>query len=196
MGLQYENRLGDTYHLQEGKTPAGKPRYYMGRKLSGTPLGVLPEGYEIYEAPERGQVFVRKIQPSAITSLERTMTADAIRRLSGLEHVIVDIEANSLVIYVSSMSITEADDTVVMLAGAVPTSLAPRHRERLIKRSTYTKMLRFVLVNPDRRGFTVQRWCFRGSIDNWIFLDGPALLEDLVKKYAKHLGKESFFDLM
>ena len=46
MALRYENRRGQIYHLQMGKTPTGQPKYYMGLKINGTPLDVVPEGHE------------------------------------------------------------------------------------------------------------------------------------------------------
>jgi len=63
------------------------------------------------------------------------------------------------------------------------------------KHVRYSPMMRFVLRDADERLFEVQRWCFRGSIDGWICLDGPASLPMLVDKYAPHLGHESFFEL-
>src|ERR1700677_4073365 len=109
--LQYENRRGDLYYLQEGKTSTGKPKYYAARKLTGVPLEALPDGYAIYERPENAQVVVRKVKPSPITEFERRQAED-----------------------------------------------------KWIKRSQYTKMLRFDLVDPDKRTYFAQRWCFRGSI--------------------------------
>ncbi len=59
----------------------------------------------------------------------------------------------------------------------------------------YRPMMRFTLADKETRGFTVERYCFRGRIDGWIFIDGPAMLSALVKKYVKNLGRESFFEL-
>jgi hypothetical protein len=61
------------------------------------------------------------------------------------------------------------------------------------------KVLRFTLVDEDDRTFHAQRWCFRGSVDDWIGLwssggDGP--LTDLVKRFCPHVGRESFYELM
>ena len=64
------------------------------------------------------------------------------------------------------------------------------------KSLTYSPMLRFSLESEDQREFLVQRYCFLGSIDDWIHLESSSSLKDMVKKYCKHLGKESFFDLM
>jgi len=56
-------------------------------------------------------------------------------------------------------------------------------------------MMQFVLVDKKTREFEVERWCFRGSVDDWIGLDSSTDLEALVKKYGCHLGKESFYEL-
>jgi len=58
----------------------------------------------------------------------------------------------------------------------------------------YSAMLRFRLVDEDRRTFTAERFRFRGAIDDRIFLDGPDHLKTLVEKYMKLLGTEVFFD--
>ncbi len=61
------------------------------------------------------------------------------------------------------------------------------------------KVMRFMLVDEKDRTFRVQRWCFRGSIDQWIDLwesRSEGTLADLVKTFSPHIGKESFFELM
>ena len=58
----------------------------------------------------------------------------------------------------------------------------------------YSPMLQFLLEDEKRRTFTAQRYCFIGSIDDWIDI-GHGPLTTLVKRYVKHLGQESYFDL-
>jgi len=197
--LQYENRMGVLYYLQEGKTSTGKPKYYTARKLTGVPLEVLPDGYEIYERPENAQVVVRKVKPSPITEFERKQVEDIVRRTSGLDHFIVDIEDHALVIYTAAMNRAEGDHFIAMLAGTFPgigSSAADSLRETIAKKMQYTPMLRFNLVDPDKRIYFAQRWCFRGSIDGWFLLGRPGTLAKLVEEYAPHLDRESFFELM
>jgi hypothetical protein len=55
-------------------------------------------------------------------------------------------------------------------------------------------MLQFLLEDEKRRTFTAQRYCFIGSIDDWIDI-GHGALTKLVKRYVKHLGQESYFEL-
>jgi len=194
--LEYTNRRGDVYVLQEGKTRTGKPNYYMGRKITGKALDQVPEGHEIYESPEQGQVFIRKIKPTEILPFERELVVEGVRRYSGIAHVIVDIEEDALIVYMPTRTEADVAELIRTLGGAIPRSKVEEFRQSTMRSTLYEKLLRFELIDSKRRLFSVERWCFRGSIDDWFYLEGPAPLAGLVKKYAKHLGKESFFDLM
>lgn len=197
--LQYENRMGEVYYLQQGKTRSGKPNYYTGRKLTGTPLTALPDGHEFYERPDTAQVVVRRIKPVAITEFERKQAEAIVRQTSGLEHFVVAIEDDALVVYTPSVSPAGADEVIEMIAGPVlgkVLAMAGALRKERIRHSQYMKMLRFELVNPDTREYRAQRWCFRGSIDGWITLTGCGSLAKVVGQYAKHLDRESFYELM
>lgn len=57
----------------------------------------------------------------------------------------------------------------------------------------YSPVFRFTL-NLKLSNYSAERRCYRGNRD-WIFLrDGS--LAPLINKYIKHLGKDSFYDLM
>jgi len=197
VAFEYRNRREDVYLLQARKGQRGKPRYYFGRKLTGEPVEEVPEGYEVFESPERGQVFLRKLQPSCIDPTERETVADGIRQLSNVDHFIVSVEEDSLVVYLPTQSGSEASDLVKVLAG--PDALrVPRFREardRLVRESEHHKAMRFQLLNEQRRLFHVERWYSGGSDGCWMHLHGPAPLSDLVERYAEHLGAESFYEL-
>lgn len=60
----------------------------------------------------------------------------------------------------------------------------------------FQQMFRFTLTDEKARRFFVERWCFRGSIDGWFPLLGGENLSQVVEKYLRHLGRESFFELM
>ncbi|MEN8907649.1 MAG: hypothetical protein ABF289_16995 [Clostridiales bacterium] len=61
--------------------------------------------------------------------------------------------------------------------------------------SRYQPLMRFVLVDKKDRIFEAQRFCFKGSIDDWIELDSSEYLNKLANKCCTHLGKDSFYDL-
>jgi hypothetical protein len=112
---------------------------------------------------------------------------------------VVAVEDDALVVYTPSVSPASADRVIEMIAGPALgplLSMASKLRDEHIQHSRYMKMLRFKLANPQKREYRAERWCFRGSIDDWIDLPGCGSLAELVEKYAKHLNRESFYDLM
>lgn len=192
MPVEYTNRKGDVYYLHEGRTPTGKPKFFFSKNPEGAAASALPCGYEVYETPEYGLVYVRKAKPAVITPLEREVVCDAIRRRSTVQHFIVDIQKDSLVVYLPALDERELRP---FISEQIYGSRAQAAMEGIMKGSPYTKMMRFELVDRDKRLFHVCRWCFSGGIDDWIFLDGPAPLGKLADKYVRHLGQESFFEL-
>jgi hypothetical protein len=193
MPFEYVNRMGDRYYLLQGKTKTGKPKYYTSRKPGGVPVDQVPEGYEIYENPERGLVSVRKVRPSRVLPVEREMLARWTRQLAGIEHFCVDIQEDSLVIYTPE---TDAASSILSeLAGPFVANRAAKEGW-IVKHSTYSPMFRFTLVDEKQRLYSAQRWCFRGAIDGWFFLSGAKPLETQAIKYLPHLNQESFFELM
>jgi hypothetical protein len=195
MPFEYVNRCGERYYLLQGKTKTGKPKYYASKKAEGVPVEQMPEGYEIYEHPERGLVSVRKVRPSRVLSVEREMLARWVRELAGVEYFCVDIQADSLVIYTPGTDPVASVNLLSKLFGAFPDAGAA-HREWIGKHTSYSAMLRFTLVDEEKRFYAVERWCFRGGIDGWFFLSGGQPLETQARKYLPHLNRESFFELM
>jgi hypothetical protein len=195
MPIEYTNRKGDRYFLRQGKTKTGKPKYFVSRKLTGEPVEEMPDGYELFEHPEQGLVFVRKIRPTRILPEEREKLRGWTHELAGAEYFIVDVQDDSLVIYTPGNDPAESvkvfDDFPSMLPGCKASM-----KEHFAKTAVYVAMFRFTLVNEKKRFFAVDRWCFKGSIDNWFSLAAGRPLEEQARKYLPHLHKESFYELM
>jgi len=123
---------------------------------------------EGYEVYENpdAQVFLRKRLPRFITDHEIAIVRDGLHRYAKDRHCISDVREKHVIVYYS-----EGDNL-------------------------YQKVLRFTLIDEDQRCFAAERWCFLGSIDNWINLSGGGELARLIERYAPHIGKESFFALM
>jgi len=102
----------------------------------------------------------------------------------------VDVKGNAIVIYTADQDI----ETLAELCKALsPTPSANRQLMSLLRKEIqYSPMLQFLLEDEQRRLFTAQRYCFIGSIDDWLDI-GHGPLPTLVKRYVKHLGKESYF---
>lgn len=201
MTIQYTNRIGKTYYLREGKTKTGKPRYFFSGQKNGKgeTVDYIPEGYEVYEHPANAQVFLRKKRPQLIAAREKELVEKQTETLKRSQRYRVDCQDEYITIYESNTDIgifrdifknvlednparsgVDFDEAMTTFVNA-----ADRH---------YTAMLRFQLVDKEQRIFTAERFCFRGAIDDWIYLDGPDNLDDLVKKWIKILGTDKFFD--
>ncbi len=191
MTLEYVNRKGKTYYLHEGKTKTGKPKYFFSMKSEGTQVNTIPEGYEIYENPN-AQVFLRKIRPQIITPEEVGIVREGVKHYGKLEYFIVDVKGTQIVVYLCDQNV----DALMELASIRLAGNSTRLKDTLSHALSYSPMMQFVLEDEQTRAFVVERWCFRGAIDNWIYLDSSTNLKALVKKYAPHLGQESFYDLI
>ena len=52
-----------------------------------------------------------------------------------------------------------------------------------------------VKVDAERRTFRAERWCYLGSIDDWIDIGPLGPLDRLARQLMPKLGTEQFFEL-
>ncbi|MCK6207063.1 hypothetical protein KZX50_16590 [Bacillus infantis] len=180
MALSVKNFRGDTYFLHSRLTKKGNISYHFSKKPDGAAdIQDVPEGYEIYEEPN-GKVYLRKKTISPIKADELRLIEGGMKKYSIIEDFKLDVKKDAVYIY---QVVDSFDD------GPVPKPLLQKYKQ-------YETSLRFTLIDKNERTFEVERFCYIGSIDDWIYLDGPDQLERLVREYTEHLGKESFYELM
>ena len=190
MPIQYTNRKNQTFYLHQGMTKTGKPKYFFSMKREDPLVEAIPAGFEIYENPN-AQVFLRRIQPKIITDEEVALVEQGMKHYSSLKYYQIDVKKNMIIIF-------EANQDVDMLSELL--QFAPKAKEinpkdLLAQILSYSPMLQFVLLNEQKRLFVTRRYCFFGSVDDWIDLGQPDSLPNLVKKYVQHLGQDSYYGL-
>lgn len=194
MPITYMNKGKKIYYLHHGKTKTGKPRYHFSMKDKGNLMEKIPEGYEIYEHPSNAQVFLRKKQPQIVTDIENHLIKKYLKKLKSSRRYLSDIKGKFITVFESNQNI----DNLKALFKRLPFG---EHRsdscinEILEQETTYRPIMRFILEDKKKRFFIAERFCFRCSVDDWIYIGGPDSLENLLKAYLKHLGQESFYDL-
>jgi len=190
--ITYRNRLGDRYYLHEGKTKTGKAKYFFSRKREGQLAVSIPDGFEVYETPN-AQVLLRKVVPCLVTSEETTIVSDVVRQNPKAKGAIVETKGDSITVHMPSFDL---DESVDELTADYPFT----DRARLLgvmKRSLhYMPTTRFVLQDEKSREYQTERWCYAGSIDDWIPVESPGPLSKLARRFCRHLARESFFELM
>ncbi len=190
MTVEYVNRKGQTYYLHESRTKTGRPRYYFSTKKEGTLADAIPEGYEVYEHPN-AQVFLRKVRPKAITDDEIATVESAIQRFYGSPYYQLDVKGDTLEVFLPTQDV----ERLSRLLNTMPKRGASAVEHELSGLLTYSAELRFVLVDEQEREFQAQRYCYFGSIDDWIDIGGPGELASLAERYVKHLEQGTLFEL-
>ena len=192
MPITHTNAKGQTFSLYQGTTKTGKPRYYFAMKSEGTLAKTIPAGYEIYENPN-AQVFLRRIPPTIITDAEHQVVEEGMRTYATVKDYKIDIKGNAILIYTA---VQEIDTLADLFKDLYPDPTANVELMANLRRVVhYSPMLVFQLVDASRRTFQTLRYCFLGSVDDWIEIGKPGKLPALVKKYVKHLGQDSYVEL-
>jgi hypothetical protein len=187
MSIEYVSRKGTVYYLHGKPRKGGKPNYFFSTDPDGPRVDVVPRGFEIYENI-RGQVFLRRIPPKVISDDELAMTRAALNAHADEWVHKIEVKKNMIVVYE-----TERHDTYYR--EMMPWINPATEKQFRILHANYMAVLRFILTDPAQRHFTPERFCFRGSVDDWINTGPPAPLRAVLKKYVKHLGRESMYEL-
>ncbi len=190
MTVTHINRKGKTYYLHQGTTKTGKPKYFFALRNKGELAGSIPPGYEIYENPN-AQVFLRRKRTPIITDEEVAIVDAGMRQYCRVKDFIIDVKKNAIVIYTPDQDVAFLADSLSFLPGTRNAKIQAIRQTAL----SYSPMLQFVLMDKVKREFEVRRYCFLGSIDDWIGIGKIGALPELVKTYVQHLGEESYFDL-
>jgi hypothetical protein len=190
--VQYTNRKGKIYYLHVTATKTGKIRYAM-KKQPENALTELPAGHVITESIN-GQVSVGRIQPRLITDFEEASIVHALQKHKP-EHYRVTVKDVYLTIY-EPIGLEEEYSSLLeeMGMGIVP-GLLKKTLANMINRRPLEPVMRFRLFDPQKRIFEVERMTYRGR-GGWRSLHKLGTLAELAQKYLKHLGQDSFFDLI
>ena len=190
MPIQVTNRKGKTYMLYQTAGPGGKPRYHFAQSSDSRPVETLPAGYEVYEHPN-GQVYLRRARPQAITPAEVEQVRRVIGRQMRLQYYRVDVRGPAIVVYEPTQDVGGLE-ALLGSFGMVDTGRAQQAIARVID---LRAVMRFVLVDEAQRLFQTERYCFRGSIDDWIVIGAVGPLTERLAAFVRHLGRDSFFTL-
>lgn len=195
MPVTHTNRKGVTYYLHQGTTKKGKTRYFFSKEPTGRTVEQVPDGYEITESVN-GIVSLSKTWGRAITAGEVQTVADIVAGYRRLEKYRVAAKRNTIEVYEPSGGV----DAEAIARGFQMSAAVVRERLRgLNERYTrYSPVMRFILQDEIKREFSVERWCYRGSVDGWLPVcsEGVRPLQKIARRCIPHLGKDSFYDLI
>lgn len=190
MTVTHTNRKGKIYYLHQGTTKTGKPKYFFALRNEGELVKAIPPGYEVYENPN-AQVFLRRKRTPIIADEEIAIVEAGMRQYCRVKDFIIDVKKNAIVIYTPDQDVDFLVDSLSIFPGTREAKVQAIRETTL----TYSPMLQLVLMDKAKREFETRRYCFLGSIDDWIAIGEVGTLPELVKTYVPHLGEESYFEL-
>ena len=194
MPVTYTNRKGVTYHLCRGVTKTGKPRYYFAREIKGEPVDEIPEGFTISESVN-GVVSLAKHRPSQLLPDEIAWVGASVKRHPKAHNYRVSAKPDRIEIY--ERIGPDPDDLIAEFRGisGLFAAQADRLRERSDRHAQFTPVLRFILVDAESRAFCVERWCYLGSIDDWIDVGTEGPVAQLAREWVPKLGTDRLFEV-
>lgn len=188
MAFTYTTRRGKTYYLHTGPKRGGGIQHYVSTDPAGPLADAVPEGSEIYETPN-GQVYLRKKKPSQIQPAELALVQEALQKRQTSKHCyLAEVSGKQIIIHEGETHIDSLREINMRFSARGLEDYAARNAQ-------YMPVMRFVLQDPVSRPFLPERYCFRGSVEDWISIGAPDKLAKLTAKYIKHLGQESIYDL-
>ena len=188
MSVIHISRSGKTYRLHVASGRNGKDKFFFSTKPDGVLAEQIPDGFEIYETIN-SQVFLRRKTVSLIHEDELTLIQSLLDGLRGKSIFQAEIKKNMIVIH-------EADDSHALKKILAPWVDEAKVEALQTQLASYMPVMRFVLEQNEMRLFRPERFCFLGSVEDWIDLGCPEPLKKLAAKFLKHLGKDSLFELM
>jgi hypothetical protein len=173
-------------------TKTGKPRYYFAREIKDEPVEQIPEGYTITESVN-GVVSLSKSQVSYLREDEINAVQAAVARHPKRNRYRVNARPKRIEIYEAVGP--DADTLIGELSALVPIlpGMSSRLSEQLDRYTQFSSVLRFTLIDAERRTFKAERMCYLGSIDDFIHI-GYGSLEPLASDIIATLGTEEFFE--
>jgi hypothetical protein len=191
MPKSFENSKGKTYFIKSKLTKKGNTTYYMTRKEDESCLSALPEGYEVFEKYDSGSMFVRKKQISLFNLKEINAIKASLDKNESVVDYRINITGKEMAIYTVEKEIdaSRLGSPLISFYKMAQTSHPPSWRN-------FAERMK-VIIHQNKSGteFEVQRYCYRGSIDDWITIGVEADIAEVGNKYLIHLGKASYYEL-
>ena len=195
MPITYTNRKGMTYYLCRSVTKTGKPRYYFGREPKGEPVQEIPAGYVIRENVN-GLVFLAREREAQILPEERAVVEAAIQRHPKARNYRIEVKDKRLIVYERTGPDVEDLTPALRGLGRLTASQLRDMQAFLEESARFTPVMRFTLLDKEKRTFCTERWCYLGSIDDWIDIGPSGSLRLLAKRFIPLLGSDALYEVL
>jgi hypothetical protein len=155
----------------------------------------IPEGYVIRENVN-GQVSLAKAREPQILTKERAVVEAAIAKHPKARNYRVDVKDKWINVYERVGPDMEDLAPLLRALGGVAASRREVLQETLDQGARFTPVVRFTLLDREKRTFQTERWCYLGGIDDWIDIGSIGSVRRLARKFVPLLGSDELFDVI
>lgn len=194
MPITYTNRKGFVYFLCKGVTKTGKPRYYFAREPKGEAVEQIPEGYRVDESVN-GIVSLVKSRPQLVPPEDVAAVEAALKRHPKGRNYRVGVKNDRIIIYEGIGGDIEKLSTIFGAVFPQQGGFKNLLQAEMDRFQQFTQVMRFTLSDPDERSYDAERWCYRGSVDDWIYAGHSGKIEQLARELVPTLGTDDFYEL-
>jgi len=198
MSISFTNYKGDKYFIKPKLTKKGNTTYYMVKKEEDTCLKELPDGYEVFEKPDTGMMFIRKIKKSVFNLTEIYAVKKELKKNENIVDYKLEINGDLMKIYTIETDESRGGNSYEGKFNMLLGSLGHRSSDFTagMFRRFNERMRIHISLKKEERSFTFQRYCYKGRIDDWIDIGGGDNIKELAQQYVVHLGKMSYYELI
>ena len=187
MAIIFKNQRKENYYIKSKLTKTGKTTYFLTKKMDKDCLDFMPEAYEVFEKYDSRMMFIRKAMPKQFSEKELKIIENELKKNKSIVDFKLDSYGDEVKIYVAEEN--EISERLGM------SSFDMKRLSAFLK--NFSELMKIKVVSIDgNKSYEVMRFCFRGSIDDWITIGWDTDLKKLAQQYLIHLGKESYYDLM
>ena len=168
-------------------------RYYFSPDPHGNIVKKLPEGCEIHESVN-GQVTLAKARPALIRPEECSAVEQAVAKHPQARNYRVDIKGKQIIVYKN----TGPDMDAILDAFQQAMPIARTRVDTFLAKAEdfkhFSPILRFTLMDPESRIFSVDRMYFLGE-GGWRAISQRGKVAELAKELIPLLNTDEFFEL-
>ncbi len=192
MPVTYTNRRGDTYCLCKSVTKTGKPRYYFAREQKGEPVEEVPAGYKIGES-STGLVYLEQDRPELILPAEVAVVEKALQRHPKGRNYRLKVKGDQITI--CERNGPDVENLPPFFQAFYRMGTADKVRASLEANARFSPVMRFTLINEEKRTFGAERWWYSGK-GQWAHLSPTGPIDKLVRQLVPALGTDRFVELI
>ncbi len=191
MAFTYQNRYLQTFYFKKVATHRGNFRYYTTLSLSSDCVDSLPKGFEVYEQPEFGHVYLRKKIRSHIREEEIGLVHQSLVGIPSIKQYIIDRHSKGFTIYTTDIDWEYLEENFPEKTE----KYQDRPQQLLRKVQRYDARFLFTLEHEMLRIFSLHRRSYVGFRESWVLIEKSCPLADLLPRYCRFLGTDRFFRL-